>query len=546
MPDTPVWNTNIRILESVGVDPANTLYAASKSALDSYLLSKTKFTGDEYSFIRPDKQSKNGYNNGCVHVALPYDATTLCDYVAFQETDVSDRWMYGRVTNREYVNVNSTRLYFSLDYWLTYYDLLKPGIGGCVIKRTHVKQSDDWQDGGIWPSMRYLEPEPYTPTPIKREYTNADNDLSAVNAWLKPNVVMVMATSKEDGEYDPYSTGYIVGEPTVTYAFVANSIEVARTYLGRYFEGEATENVISASIVPTVIFSTTGNTESVSKDFRFTFPARSGETLKRTDGLVVQNAKCLLYPACYLTVECYGNTIDLSPEDYMQEDGICTGTVYIGGQTQPKAAMFFNRRNDDALTGGHLCTPNYPSLLTLSSGWAAYNAQNKISSIISIVGGVAEAGAGIGTIVGSSGALAGQGISMITGGVMQAANTAGEWLDAKNLPNKSKGSQDNDSDLAYVTDKFRYNVVLNAPTNEEFTRFDNYLTRYGYTQKTYKVPDLCVRRYFTYVACESVEIAAPVPSEGIDQVRQMLLNGVTFWNCAQGDIGEVHVENPDA
>lgn len=542
----PIWTSVGYLLSGVGVDGANTLFAPNKTTLDNYLLSKKKtpFKLSDYSFIRPDKTSKNAYNTGCVHVASEYDDTIDCDIVAFKNSDISDRWLYGRVTTREYVNPNSTRLYFDLDYWLSYYDLLQPGIDSCFVERTHIKQSTDWNDLGQ-PTFNYLNRETYEPSMQEYLYSRFNTQFDNINSLLSPIAGGVYATSDIDGNVD-YDIAVVNGVPSYLYYTNADNIDHLGELLKRFAHLStvdtkiAIQNIQAVCLIPYGVF--LSSKEPYKIDFNMAMPTRN--EFKRSDGLPLQNAKCLIYPYFYITViSASGDKLDLIPQLFTTKEGYLKGEVVISGG-YPFKANFVPHQIDD--TGAETITevnatkkvslPPYPLLPVPADGYAQWRAQNQASTAVQFLGGVAQAGfgAGIGGITGGSN---------IVNGVTKAGSAVASAIDAKNKPDQAVGAS-NDLE-AFALNQYRFIFYLNKPNTDELTRFDNYLTRYGYTLNTYMKPDLCVRQYFTYVKCGDTSIKASVPSEGIEQVKSMLQNGCTFWNCEQGDIGDLHVENPD-
>lgn len=151
-------NSEVHLIQNTGISPSNYKYWESKEACDSWFLGKSKQKLEDYSYIRGDQLSKNGYNVGCVHVNLPYSTTTDCDYISYKNRIFEDRWFHCQVVNREYVNEDSTRLYFVIDYVASYWDTLDYGTS--FVERTHV--GDDWKSKGTETASKYLLPEPFS------------------------------------------------------------------------------------------------------------------------------------------------------------------------------------------------------------------------------------------------------------------------------------------------------------------------------------------------------------------------------------------------
>lgn len=549
MPE-PIWKSKGYLLNGVGVDSANTLYAPNKAALDNYLMNKRKngFEITDYSFIRPDKTSKNGYNAGCVHINAPYDGTTDCDLVMFQNTDISNRWLYGRIINREYVNANSTRLYFNLDYWLSYYDLLQNAVGACFVEQTHIKLSDDWSQTGQ-PTFKYLNRESYEPSMVEFLYTRFNSQFDSINEQLSPTAAGIYATSDSEGNVD-YDYQVVNGLPT--YFYYTNATNITRlgeklkdfAHLSTVDQKVAIQNIQAICLIPQGAF--LSSQEPLKIPFNMAMPTRN--EFLRSDGLPLQNAKCLIYPYLYITVvTTSGDKLDLVPQLFQTQGGYLKGEIIVSGG-YPFKANFIPHQVDDegneTITSANatkkVSLPPYPMIPVVADGYTQWRAQNQSSNVVSGLSGFAQAGFG-GLEIKNGNPTAG--ISNVVAGVTQVAGAIGQRVDAKNKPDQAVGAS-NDLE-AYALNQYRFVFYINKPNQDELTRFDDYLTRYGYTLNTYMTPNLCARRYFTYVKCGDTTVKAAVPFEGIEQVKAMLQNGCTFWNCENGDIGEYHAENPD-
>jgi len=173
---------NGKLIHNTGITAGNYKYFSSKADCDSFFLGKAKGEFDNYSVIRPDPVSKHGFNVACVHLDIPYSDLILCDYVSFTY-DNYDRWFHCIVVDREYVNENSTRLHFVIDYVATYYDTIK--LGKCFIERTHV--NDDWESVGELnkdSANKYFLPEPISAEMYNRPDLVIQNPLQFVNLTM--------------------------------------------------------------------------------------------------------------------------------------------------------------------------------------------------------------------------------------------------------------------------------------------------------------------------------------------------------------------------
>lgn len=202
---------NGKLIKNTGISPGNYKYFASKGACDNFFLGKSFADFSDYSVVRGEAPSKHGYNVQCVHVDMAYSDSLLCDYVGYQNSG-DNRWMFGIVTSREYVNEKSTRLYFTIDYVASYYDTIK--IGKSFVERTHV--NDDWVGGALGElgetlsANKYFLSEPIGSDAYSRPELIASNPFEASNARISPD------TAKFNVQSSVSDTGEI-SKPTINF-----------------------------------------------------------------------------------------------------------------------------------------------------------------------------------------------------------------------------------------------------------------------------------------------------------------------------------------
>ncbi len=550
-----IWNCEGNLLGGLGISPGHTAYGESKATVDAWALGKSIGRFSEYSYTRPDKGSINAYAPGSVHVDLPYDATTQIDYVMFKNTDVdADRWYYGQVMHREYVNVNSTRLWFNLDYWLTFMDELKAGIGACLVERSHVKQADDWN--GDIPKFQYLNPETYVPQTIEKMYV--DWNTASQDIWdnLTPDTFIIFAASDENGAYD-YDFRFIGGVPSSCYVKVCNSIEELLTTIKSFNETFPLLDNSNVEAVQAVVYVPKELTEEGAGPAHFwsTNMPKKSETL-RTDGDPIHNAKCLTFPYCYATAKApTGQQAVIKFEEYATAGGLIRHYVEGGGGIESRY-RYGVRQNitDDRCNMKYMNLPSYPQIPIHSDTFAQWAGANGISSIVGagiasimIATGVGALG-GIGPAMSAimSGGAVGNAAALtnVTLGASMLADRVGNLTQATAAPDRMVGASTSTEAVAF--NLYRIGFYINKPSDEDLTAVDDFFDAYGYCINRYMVPELKVRQYYTYVKTSNANCRAAVPADGINQFCAMLNNGCTFWDVASGDIGVKRRFNPDA
>jgi len=106
-------NTQVRLLSNVPLsnDYEHVMTFADRDAQASYFLSCVTHIYDEFNYQREEVAIK---------VPEPYDGLYNCNYLMYKNLDYGNKWFYGFITKKEYVNAGTTRIYFDLDVWQTY------------------------------------------------------------------------------------------------------------------------------------------------------------------------------------------------------------------------------------------------------------------------------------------------------------------------------------------------------------------------------------------------------------------------------------------
>lgn len=209
-----------KLIRDTGICAGNYKYFSSKGDADSFFLGKAFHDFDRYSVVRGDGTSKNGYNVACVHVDIPYGDAINCDYVSYKY-DNGGRWFHCFVTDREYVNEKSTRIYFSIDYIATFYDTIK--LGKCFIERTHV--DDDWEGGdgqaNYHTANKYLKPEPVDTVSYNRPELLFTNPFNTFNAFLNVSAgeYCISSAISKEGKLDGLKISYQAGANVSGYLY---------------------------------------------------------------------------------------------------------------------------------------------------------------------------------------------------------------------------------------------------------------------------------------------------------------------------------------
>lgn len=540
-----VWHCEGYILGNTGICKGHNIYCKTQAEVDNYMRSKKVGSFKEYSYIRSDNVSKNAYQTACIHIGLPYNKATEVDFVMYKNNDIDpDRWYYGKVTEREYVNVNSTRLYFEFDYWLTWHEELNAGIKRCLVARNHVYERDDWK--GNQPSYKYQMPESYSMPMF--EYTDDENNLANANVFkeLKPQGFLIYATTDKSGKYDYTAQNVVNGSPTALYVEGAGDYSMLGQLISLYNENfplidtSSPDNIQAVTYVPIEIATPfVGNINGVQTDVIekiITIKRPNRDTLKRFDSKPFNNSKCFMTPYIVNIAKTFrGETISLNGEIFAESS---SGTIYgklqyCGGVDSHYKCVFSDKsQTDEKYETRFINLPDYPQISVHSDSFTQYMGRQFLGDAVKTGIDVcyAVAGSKINPLIG-------------IGGISGVASDLSSIVTNMSAPDKAVGTSTPMDSAAY--DTYRVVFYVRRPSIENLTAFDDYLSCYGYALNEFRQPNLCVRKNWTYVQTNNAVVVASLPHKAIEQVESMLNGGTTFWNVKNCAVGDYKTENPD-
>lgn len=277
-----------------------------------------------------------------------------------------------------------------------------------------------------------------------------------------------------------------------------------------------------------------------------------------------------VYSGQFQSIVCYsicsGEQNTFKVEDVVNSDGDITWTLFAdlryNGYPACKPSTYRNKHNSSMF--GVVKGANWqqtPFMYTYgSSGYAVglqSAAQNYVANQLGVAGGIIGSGANI---------VSGMVGSDLSGGEAQANNLA---LGTKIVSNGvSAGARlamnrvnfnDNVRSLLKATPEIQFPVVPQLQdfignkfyemhyrlSNTDMTRFDNYLTQFGYAVSE-KLTTACFtgRTHFNYVQGEDVTLNATAPLYLRNGAAEQIMNGVRIWHTKPSS--SALVDNPIA
>lgn len=122
-------NSKIIIAKNIKMDrDYNNVLSYSEANLLSLVQTNQVASANNYSFIRKNKNR--------ISTHFTYSQCLQCNYMAFQNTDYSNKWFFAWIDEVIYKNDGATEIVYTVDEWSTWFDYWqkKP----CFIVREHV------------------------------------------------------------------------------------------------------------------------------------------------------------------------------------------------------------------------------------------------------------------------------------------------------------------------------------------------------------------------------------------------------------------------
>lgn len=563
-------NSTIHLLSGINWTPAYTdaVYFTNKTVQLNYMKHKI--------FRSFDKQSYQRHSKNVLRILATADTLYECNYLMFQNEKRGgmngDKWFYAFILDIEYVNENTTDVYYEIDVIQTWFWDLK--LGQCFVEREIPRY--DTLYGNLVPEN--LETGEYI--------TNTN-----VPTYLGPPCYIAVCATDYRG--DPATTqltewniplkyyGFLANDPTDPEGLSWNITKLIERY---YDDNNSPENIIAIQGVPAMLLTQDGSTNpqrnydttdepvgSIKLPNSYLDTEWSFDTHLALNGYIPKNNKLHTYPYSFLQVsnnngqiatykwEDFGTDLYNFPRVTFKIIG-----TYYGLPTMLLIPIDYNGvylNYDEAI-----CLSNFPTIPWVTDTYKAYLAQNKASIMTSIlcdtVSTVAGLASGINTaVLGQSinnNASNAQWMTQLTSeaqrnkGIISGANSvlsgAGNVLstlakisDIKQRPDTVHGLAQCDM-LLTMTNKQHFDVYTKSIKAEMAKIIDDYFSAYGYAQHKFKKPEIIARTYWGYTKTKGCELIGSCP-EGIKaQIASIFDNGIRFWNSNE-IIGDYSLDN---
>lgn len=476
---------------------------------------------------------------------------TQCNYLMYQNADISNKWYFAFIDNVQYNSLNSVIISHTIDVWQTYqFDIT---YYKNLILRSHVAKDTDTVG-------RWLAPEPISVAPEFERKHNVFNDLSWSPQYVLHSTSVFNPNTKKY-EYKGNGTGASL---SAEYGIFVDNDDDVQTVVKNYGKLSAAEalksndddkysNWISDLLTGQTIDKAVKliSTTSISQlqDHRneliglYAIPdwVHDGTNKYATNNIKKKEVTTTLPKA---TLAC-----GYTPRNKKMLSSLCKAYLFYnenGFKLPLKPELFtsdtpvFTVKSTELSTNGFLLQIGSYADYTAKTNKISYNCENRLgydantgldkvlNTLTSAVG-----------VVNAVGSVASQAFAGNVGGAVQGAVGAVQqsinMIDALGQRGVSTGAS---GDIMSITEKRAMPVFADvSPTEAQCRYIDDYLDVYGYAiNEIGKISTYMKNRSnWNYIQVANCNIKVSAPNDDVNKLKQMFESGVTIWHKNFGD-----------
>lgn len=519
-------NTTIQVYKATGVTSSNQPFFTSQGAKMAW------YQG--HSYIAFESQSYQRENREYARVDKAQSQLRGYDMLAFRN-DALDKWIICRITGTEFVNPNTTDIFFVVDPMQTWIEDIV--WCDCWVEREMV--DDDWN--GSLPGWQSLCPEGLEPGQI-REYGIYDSTDDIMSGGWDVHVLSAYDASAEPNYSIPSFNGYVMGlNDIITTASGLEGI------LKQYAEKGRLDGIAGVFMFPKRFANQgAGYARMLSLPTSF-------------DGYVPKNSKVFTSEFCTISItNRQGDAIELAPE-YLFKDSNqfqlqVEGALLAGGGGLIAYPNGYMGMNEEMSMAFGVTLPANIQCAYVGNAYANWVAQNKAPLIVEGVGSLGQVAIGafnVATVDYDASTITEatkaqhqlrSGVMDIYNGVLSAAGTLAKIMSKATNPMGAHGQASSQA-LAVSLDTYGFGVTMRGPSAQQAESLDNFFSVFGYKVCRMKKPNVNTRPFWNYVKCSPAIINGPMNSVDRTEIEKMLNNGVTFWHVPAATIGDYSPDN---
>ena len=552
-------DSEIYVLRNVPIEPNynHTLYFNSLENQLAYFTDPTRvirhFT--DYSRIKLEE--------GTIMLECPVDTLYDANYIMFRNTAFGPKAFYAFVTNVEYVNNKTTRLYYALDVMQTWF--FEHSLGQCFVVREHA--ATDNPGDNLLPEDLELGEYIYTKYDVPPEYNMFSEWLVFIcTNWILTNYSIDNDDISGEDVAGDMTQGLYSGLKWIAF----NRTELANDYILKMTKARKSDSIVSVIMLPSVC-------ADIISPNQFPIVETFVPVNYYPNGFTPKNKKLLTAPYTQLLVTDYQGHAAKYNYEYFERDGntimfhtmaaISTVPQFIltpesyKGLSKPGEPMSYH----ESLIIGDIpqCAFNidsYKAWIAMASNRVGlFNdvVQGGANIISGLMGGsgVVSAGPTVSTALGptmynpmptqAGATTAKNSVGSIISGASQVGQAVARFTDAYMMPPQAKSI--GGGSIVFQTGEYGFHYLYTY-IREEYARIiDDYFTMYGYKTNRVKVPYVKnepgnMRPYWNYIKVLNCMIDGSLPVEYEHVLHDIYERGITFWS-APWDVGNYTLDN---
>lgn len=513
-------STNLKLLKNPNnLSNQNQLTFANATAQYNYFNSLTKLEVDDFTYQRKDYVIRY---NACIDDILDYN------YCMYQNEAYNDKWFYAFIVNMRYINDNVTEITIKTDVFQSFqFDITYKA---SFVEREHV--NDDTIGKHTIPEG--LELGDYISCKLQPTEPTAIETCFVVAATEKPTGL---------GSYSTFNQLLPIG----LYYYGLTDLGGVQDLIDIYDTAGQGDAVTSVFVIPKAFFTSwttlTGVTGQISNSIRFDYTANYTVTTVNYLGndYTPVNKKLLTYPYSYLQVSNHsGQIVNYKWENFnmlnVGTTGInfkLRGTITPGGSFKLFPVNYNNilNNNDDTINLGKYPIGAFNN--DVYTNWLTQNGVNiggiKLNAKeAGIAGGLISAAIGVGSL--ATGNL--YGIAQAGAGIGQILGTMQESYRQSMAPDTVEGNL-NTGDVNFVFGLNNFEFKRMSIKNEYAKIIDNFFSMYGYKVNDVKIPNITGRSNWNYVKTIGANIEGLIPEYYLNEIKGLFDAGITLWHTTQ-------------
>lgn len=511
--------TTVRLCRAVPLDNSykDVMTFQNATAQQAYFAGKTVLTATDLSYQRESL---------FIRYSADYDTIINCNYLCYQNKAHGNKWFYAFISRMEYINDGLTDIYFEIDSWNTF--MFDIAINGAFVEREHVNNDT--------PGANIL-PEPVDEGIYKYTEVTAYPENVLKEAWY----LLAVASDWSGGVIPNYYNGLFSGLDYYAFPNNENGRNGLAFEIGRQ-EAKKQGSVQWIAVIPRLAMDA-ANVDENNKLISTNTIGMQEAVIQRptstmSSGYTPRNKKLLTYPFSYFSISNNDGTIkEYHYEEFTDlNNNNIPFTLYcdIGNTPTVRCTPLKYMGNPLEMFDAGLMLNWGTQVSWVTDTYTQWLQANRLNFATKQTGMLMQYALSAAT--GNTTALAWSvGNSILTAGNMIAEN-----YQMRLKSNKVHGTQGGEAlDLDLGIKRFFFYQIAIRP--EDATRIDGFFDRFGYTVNANKIPNIVGRYSWNYVKCRNIQLTGNCPAEHLLRVKNMFLNGVTFWHS--GKVGDYTQNN---